>query len=77
MMKQNPRPPSLKYAARTIGVSLPTLYKLIAEGKLRTYHIGRAHRASEDAIKECIDTLERESAASPHRGSVTQSWTVS
>jgi excisionase family DNA binding protein len=48
------RPPSLRYAARGIGVSMPTLYRLISEGKLRSYHVGRAHRVSEDAIRDCV-----------------------
>jgi excisionase family DNA binding protein len=56
------RPNSLTYAARKIGCSLPTLYDLIAAGKLRSYHIGRAHRVSEQAIFDCIALLERESA---------------
>jgi excisionase family DNA binding protein len=56
------RPGSLKYAAMRIGVSLPTLYKLIDEKKLRTYHIGRAHRVSDEAISDCIASLERDSA---------------
>jgi excisionase family DNA binding protein len=56
------RPGSLKYAAAKIGCSLPTLYQLIASGKLRSYHIGRAHRVGEQAIVECIALLERESA---------------
>jgi len=53
---------SLKYAATKIGCSLPTLYDLIEAGKLRSYHIGRAHRVSEQAIADCIALLERESA---------------
>ena len=53
---------SLKYAAMKIGCSLPTLYDLIQEGKLRSYHIGRAHRVSEQAVADCIALLERESA---------------
>jgi excisionase family DNA binding protein len=57
-----PRPGSLKAAAVAIGVSLPTLYKLIDGGKLRTYHVGRAHRVSAEAIAECIKQLEGESA---------------
>jgi excisionase family DNA binding protein len=57
-----PKPGSLKHAAATIGCSLPTLYQLIAAGKLRSYHIGRAHRVGEQAIAECIALLERESA---------------
>lgn len=53
---------SLKYAAMKIGCSLPTLYDLIQGGKLRNYHIGRAHRVSEQAVADCIALLERESA---------------
>ena len=48
---------SLKYAAMKIGCSLPTLYDLIQRGKLRSYHIGRAHRASEQAVADCIALL--------------------
>jgi excisionase family DNA binding protein len=44
-----------------IGCSLPTLYDLIQGGKLRSYHIGRAHRVSEQAVADCIALLERES----------------
>ncbi len=58
------RPGSLKYAAAKIGCSLPTLYDLIAAGKLRSYHLGRAHRVSEQAIVDCIRTLEEEGAQS-------------
>ena len=57
-----PRLGSLKYAATKIGCSLPTLYDLIEAGKLRSYHIGRAHRVSEQAVADCIALLERESA---------------
>jgi excisionase family DNA binding protein len=53
---------SLKYAAMKIGCSLPTLYDLIQGGKLRSYHIGRAHRVTEQAVADCIALLERESA---------------
>ena len=58
---QAPRPGSLKSAAEQLGVSLPTLYKLIELKKLRTYHIGRAHRVSEEAVRDCIARLEEES----------------
>jgi excisionase family DNA binding protein len=58
-------PASLRAAAVRIGVSLPTLYKLIGRGKLRTYHVGRAHRVSEEAVRDCIVLLEQESRGSP------------
>jgi excisionase family DNA binding protein len=61
-INSGPRPGSLKHAASRIGVSLPSLYKLIAEGKLRTYHVGRAHRVSDAAIAACIEQLEKEGA---------------
>jgi excisionase family DNA binding protein len=54
------KPGSLKYAANKIGCSLPTLYELISTGKLRSYHIGRAHRVSDQAISDCVVLLERE-----------------
>jgi len=57
------KPGSLRYAASRIGVSLPTLYGLINAGKLRSYHIGRAHRVSEESIADCIGLLESESQA--------------
>jgi len=57
-----PKPGSLKYAAAKIGCSLPTLYELIDAGKLRSYHIGRAHRVGEQAIVDCIALLEQVSA---------------
>ena len=68
---QTVRPGSLKYAAARIGVSLPILYALIKAGKLRSYHIGRAHRVSEQSIADCIALLEGENqdrpASSPRR----------
>jgi excisionase family DNA binding protein len=59
-----PRPGSLKRAAEQLGISLPSVYVLIRSGKLRTYHVGRAHRVSDEAIRECVALLERESAPS-------------
>jgi excisionase family DNA binding protein len=55
---------SLRAAAARIGVSLPTLYKLIDSGKLRSYHVGRAHRTSDEAVRDCIALLEQEGRAS-------------
>jgi excisionase family DNA binding protein len=55
-----PKQGSLKYAAAKIGCSLPTLYELMSAGKLRSYHIGRAHRVSDQAISDCIALLECE-----------------
>ena len=59
----DPKRGTLKHAAREIGVSLPTLYELIAAGKLRTYHVGRAHRVSDVAIADCISLLENDSGS--------------
>ena len=58
----SPKPGSLKHAAAKIGCSLPMVYDLIETGKLRSYHIGRAHRVSDQAIADCIALLERDSA---------------
>ena len=59
IQKETARPGSLKYAAAKIGVSLPTVYRLIEAGKLRSYHIGRAHRVSPESIADCVSLLER------------------
>ena len=59
------RPNSMLHAAKRIAVSIPTTYRLIAEGKLRTYKIGRARRVTDAAIDVCIATLERETAGQP------------
>ena len=34
-----------------------------SEGKLRSCHVGRAHRVSEDAIRDCVAALEHESVS--------------
>ena len=60
IQKETAKPRSLKYAAAKIGVSLPTVYRLIEAGKLRSYHIGRAHRVSPESIADCVALLERE-----------------
>lgn len=56
------KPGTLKRAAERIGVSLPTIYKLIHDGKLKTYKVGRARRVTDEAIAECIAALEAESS---------------
>jgi excisionase family DNA binding protein len=61
---------SLKYAATKLACGVPKLYDLIDAGKLRSYHIGRAHRVSEQAIADCIALLERESAQHLRRAGV-------
>jgi excisionase family DNA binding protein len=58
---KSPRRGTLAYAGERLGqISLPTVYKLIREGKLRTFKIGRAHRVSDQAIADCIALLESE-----------------
>jgi excisionase family DNA binding protein len=58
----SPKPQSVDYACEKIGISRPTLYDLINSGKLRTYRVGRARRVSDEAIRECVATLEAETA---------------
>ena len=50
------------YMGDRIWPTMPTLYRLISEGKLRSYHVGRAHRVSEDAVRDCVAALEQETA---------------
>src|SRR5215468_10472597 len=50
-------------AKRRVGLAddhVPADGKAVQGGKLRSYHIGRAHRVSEQAVADCIALLERE-----------------
>jgi len=51
---------TLRQVAERLGVTLPTVYKLVRDRKLRTFHIGTAHRVSDDALRDCIKHLEAE-----------------
>lgn len=52
---------TLAYAGARLGASLPTVYRLIRDGKLRTYKIGaKGRRISDQAIADCIALLEAE-----------------
>ena len=53
----------MPYAAAKLGISLPSTYRLAREGRLRTYQIGRARRCTDEAISDCIRTLEAETRA--------------
>ena len=58
------KPFTLEYAGAKLGVSLPIIYKLIRNGKLRSYKIGvKGHRVSDQAIADCIALLEAEKPA--------------
>jgi excisionase family DNA binding protein len=52
---------SLPWAGSVIGVSLPSVYKLIREKKLRAFKFGRATRTTIEFVQECIVRLELES----------------
>jgi excisionase family DNA binding protein len=54
------RPGSIPYAAAKLAISVPSVYRLIREKKLRIYRIGRAVRISDSAIADCIRKLEEE-----------------
>lgn len=60
MTPRHPRPGSLRWAAAQIGVSLPTVYKLIRQGRLRAFKVGRGTRVSERAVADCIAVLEEQ-----------------
>lgn len=49
---------SLPQAAKVLGVSLDTLNQLCRKKLLRSFHIGRRHFVSVDAIKEFIKDQE-------------------
>jgi excisionase family DNA binding protein len=61
------KPGTVPHAARRLGISIPTVYKLIGQGYLRAYKVGRATRISEEAIADCVRTLERECPVRLHQ----------
>lgn len=52
------KPGSIQHAAQRLMVCVPAVYKLIEEGKLRAFKIGRSTRITDQAIDECIAALE-------------------
>ncbi len=54
---------SMSDAMQSLGISRPTLYKLIRNHDLRTYRIGRRRFCTKDAIKELQHSFEKDSAA--------------
>jgi excisionase family DNA binding protein len=56
-----PKPGTVDHAAHRLRLSVPTTYRLLKEGKLRAFKVGRATRITDQAIDDCIALLERES----------------
>jgi excisionase family DNA binding protein len=54
---------TIAYAAHRLGLSRPTIYRLIDSGHLATYKIGRAHRTTDAAIDKCVERLMSEEAS--------------
>ena len=53
---------NMTQAAEKLGVNTrTTVYKLIADGKLRSQQIGSRRVVSDQAILDCIELLEKES----------------
>ena len=56
--RQTNEPPvcglTMPQAAHYLGVGTTTLYKLIAEGRLRTYTFGKNRRTTREWCDECI-----------------------
>jgi excisionase family DNA binding protein len=66
---KKPKTGSMDYACERIGVSEPTLYKLIRSGHLRTFTVGRRRLTTDTAIDACLERLMREQAA-PREASI-------
>ena len=60
-LRKRPLVLSTQEAAKTLGISKPTLYLLARSGKLRCIHVGKAIRISEQAIIDYIRSAEQES----------------
>lgn len=55
---------SIGDAAAVLGISRSYAYSEIASGRLRSFHAGRRHMISSDAIRDYITARERESQGS-------------
>lgn len=55
MAKLNPR--TIREAQERLKISRPTIYKLIADGALKTYKIGRRRFTADEYIDGCIEKL--------------------
>ena len=51
----------IEEAFDVIGVNRSAGYKLISEGKLETYRIGKRRNATHEACVKCVELLARES----------------
>ncbi|MFP5504873.1 MAG: helix-turn-helix domain-containing protein [Gammaproteobacteria bacterium] len=60
-MSKTPAAYTIDDATQVLGLSRPTLYREIAAGRLRTYHVGRRRYVSADAVREYIAAREAES----------------
>ena len=65
MKAKAPKRFTVGYAAQRLSISIPLVYKLLNEGHLRAFKVGRATRITDAAIDECIKTLEREQPYQP------------
>jgi len=55
---------TMEEAMHALRIDRARIYRMIAEGTLRTYKHGRRRFVSVEAIEECIRQLERETAES-------------
>ena len=56
---------TMDQVAAALNVSVPTAYRLVNEGLLRTFTVGRKRFASVQAAQECVQTLEQRGAVLP------------
>ena len=63
--KEQPEPRVLLAAltmdetAASLSCSVPTAYRLVSEGHLKTFLIGRKRYASPRALNECVERMEK------------------
>ncbi len=48
-------------AFEVIGVNRSMGYRLIADGKLESFRLGKRRYATREALKKCVDALARDS----------------
>ena len=56
---------TIDQVAASLSVSVPTVYRLVSKGHLKTFLIGRKRYASPRALDACVDELEKLGAVLP------------
>lgn len=68
MMEQLPELMTVQQVANYLQISIPTVRRMVSEGRVRSVKIGRARRIPKEALAELIEAgMEGGSSRNPER----------